>query len=319
MVKEGPFTIHIEENYADERLDVVVAAYLEDCSRSYASTLIKKGVVKVRDSLKKPSYRLRRGEIVTGLVPPPEPADITPERTNFGVLYEDDHLMVIDKPPGLVVHPAPGHARSTLVHGLLFHCPDMKGVGGKLRPGIVHRLDKDTSGILLIAKSSSAHAKLSAQFKTRKIKKEYLALVWGRMPAAEGKIDLPIGRHPKDRKKMSVHSYAGRNAETLWKVEEEYKDASLVRLDLKTGRTHQIRVHCAAIHHPVLGDQTYGKGKRLVVETKDERKMPIPRQMLHAWKIGFEHPEERKSMSFQADIPEDMKEILALLRLLHRV
>jgi 23S rRNA pseudouridine1911/1915/1917 synthase len=197
---------------------------------------------------------------------------------------------------------------------LIYHCPDLEGVGGKQRPGIVHRLDKDTSGILLIAKNSSAHAKLSAQFKDRKIKKEYLALVWGRMPALHGRIDLPIGRHPKDRKKMSVHSYVGRNSETLWKVEEEYKDATLLRLDLKTGRTHQIRVHCAAIHHPVLGDPVYGKGKKPLVETKDGLKKTIPRQMLHAWRISFEHPEERKSMTFQTDIPEDMKEVVGILR-----
>ncbi len=222
--------------------------------------------------------------------------------------------MVVDKPPRLVVHPAPGHYGATLVNGIMFHCPDLEGVGNEIRPGIVHRLDKDTSGIILIAKCRQAHEKLSAQFKSRTIRKEYLALVWGQMSSSSGCIHLNIGRHPKNRKKMSIHSHAGRYAETRWAVRESYCRASLLQLDLKTGRTHQIRVHCAAINHPILGDEVYGKSRDVTIARKDGAKKKIPRQMLHSWRIQFEHPAEKKIKSFQAEIPEDMKEIIEFLR-----
>lgn len=314
MVKEGAFTIFADESNINNRLDIVVANYIEDCSRSFAAALIKIGTIKVQDSPRKAGYKLKPGDVITGFIPPPSPVNFSPEPVPFRILFEDPNLMVVDKPPGLVVHPAPGHQGATLVNGLLFHCPDLKGVGGELRPGIVHRLDKDTSGIILVAKCSLAHEKLANQFKERKVKKEYLALVWGHMPLTSGSMDFSIGRHPKDRKKMSVNSYRGRHALTLWRVKENFPKASLLQLDLKTGRTHQIRVHCAAINHPILGDETYGKNRQNTVRKKDGSIKRIPRQMLHAWRIRFEHPVERKEMAFEASIPDDMKDIMDFLR-----
>lgn len=314
MVKEGAFTIYADESNINNRLDIVVANYIEDCSRSFAAALIKIGTIKVQDSPRKAGYKLKPGDIITGFIPPPSPVSFSPEPVPFRILFEDPYLMVVDKPPGLVVHPAPGHQGATLVNGLLFHCPDLKGVGGELRPGIVHRLDKDTSGIILVAKCSLAHEKLANQFKERKVKKEYLALVWGHMPLTSGSMDFSIGRHPKDRKKMSVNSYRGRHALTLWSVKENFPNASLLQLDLKTGRTHQIRVHCAAINHPILGDETYGKNRQNTFRKKDGSIKRIPRQMLHAWRIRFEHPVERKEMAFEAGIPDDMKNIMDFLR-----
>ncbi len=314
MVKEGAFTIKVGDGEIDKRLDIVVSDRIPNISRSRAAALVKAGAVKVGETAKKPSYKLKAGDIVRGIVPPPEPVKIVAEPTSFGVLFEDEHLIVVDKPPGLVVHPAPGHARGTLVHGLLYRCPDLKGIGGEIRPGIVHRLDKDTSGILLIAKHPASHENLSSQFKDRKIKKEYLALVAGQVRSSEGRIDLPIGRHPKDRKKMSVHSYSPRKAVTLWRVREQYPCACLLQLDLKTGRTHQIRVHCAALHHPILGDTVYGKAKTNILKDGEGNPLAIPRQMLHAWRIEFEHPESKRRVSFRSEMPQDMKRIVDILR-----
>jgi 23S rRNA pseudouridine1911/1915/1917 synthase len=314
MVKEGAFTIYADESSINNRLDVVVSSHIEHCSRSFAASLIRIGTIKVQGSLRKAGYKVKSGDIITGFIPSPNPVGFFPEPVPFRILFEDFFLMVVDKPPGLVVHPAPGHKGATLVNGLLYHSPDLEGVGGELRPGIVHRLDKDTSGLIVVAKNSLAHETLSNQFKERKIKKEYLAVVWGHMPSAGGNIDFSIGRHPKDRKKMSINSFAGRQAETLWKVKEEFKEASLLQLDLKTGRTHQIRVHCAALNHPILGDEIYGKNKKNTIRKKDGSEKKIPRQMLHAWRIRFEHPFEKKEMTFEASIPLDMEDILGILR-----
>ena len=314
MVKEGAFTIYADETNINNRLDVVVSNYTEDCSRSFAATLIKIGSIKVLGIQRKPGYKLKPGDIITGFIPAPLPVSYSPEPIPFRILFEDPYLLVVDKPSGLVVHPAPGHHGATLVNGLLFHCPDLKGVGGEFRPGIVHRLDKDTSGIILAAKSSPVHENLAGQFKDRKVEKKYLALVWGQMPSQEGRIDFPVGRHPIDRKKMSVNSYRGRQALTLWKVREVLEKASLLELNLKTGRTHQIRVHCAALNHPILGDEIYGKNRQKTIRKKDGSEKRIPRQMLHAWRIKFIHPVEKKEMAFEACIPDDMKEILEILR-----
>ena len=314
MVKDRDFTIHADESNLNNRLDIVVSNYLKECSRSSVVNLIKTGAIKVQGSERKAGYRLKPGDIITGFIPTPSAVRFSPEPVPFRILFEDDYLMAVDKPPGLVVHPAPGHPGATLVNGLLFHCPEVKDIGAVQRPGIIHRLDKDTSGVILVAKCSLAHEKLSYQFKERKIRKEYLALVWGHMLSASGRIDFPIGRHPKDRKKMSVNSFRGRRAETLWHVKEIFTRASLLELDLKTGRTHQIRVHCAAINHPILGDEIYGKNRQNTIRKKDGSEKKIPRQMLHAWRIAFEHPVEKKEMVFEAQMPDDMKEILDSLK-----
>ncbi|MFO8082797.1 MAG: RluA family pseudouridine synthase [Desulfobacterales bacterium] len=314
MVEEGAFTIYATGSDVDKRLDIVISLHVEDCSRSLAGALIKKGTITVKGVPRKPGYKVKPGDIITGFIPSPSSVKFSAEPVPFRILFEDDYLMVVDKPPGLVVHPAPGHHGATLVNGVLFHCPDLKGVGKEIRPGIVHRLDKNTSGIILIAKCNEAHEKLSDQFKYRKIKKEYLALVWGQMASMSGSIHFDIGRHPKDRKKMSVHSHRGRQAETQWIVKESFDQACLLQLDLKTGRTHQIRVHCAAINHPILGDEIYGKSRKATIKKKDGREKKIPRQMLHAWHIRFEHPADKKTMEFEAKMPADMKEIIDFLK-----
>ena len=240
-----------------------------------------------------------------GDIPPPEPVDHAPENIPLDFLYQDEDLAVINKPAGMVVHPAPGNYTGTLVNALLFHCPDIGQINGDIRPGIVHRLDKDTSGVMVVAKNSVTHEHLSGQFKERSIKKEYLAIVHGRMADDSGSISLPIGRHPTQRKKMSTLSRVGRSAETLWRVETQYEGFTLLRLDLKTGRTHQIRVHCSAIHHPVVGDPLYGGRRWSAIPGSVSDKVRhllkgVKRQMLHARQLTLRHPTSGESLTFDA-------------------
>jgi len=214
-----------------------------------------------------------------------------------------------------VVHPAPGHHSGTLVNALLYHCPKLNGIGGALRPGIVHRLDKDTSGVLVVAKNDSTHIHLSKQFRSRQVKKKYLALVYGKLESDSGSVSFPIGRHPVDRKKMSTNSRKSREAETTWQIRERFEAASLIEVNLKTGRTHQIRVHCAAIRHPVVGDKVYGPRKRGKNIIYDKNLIEsIPRQMLHAWRIELTHPKTEEMVSFEAPIPSDMQTLITVLR-----
>jgi 23S rRNA pseudouridine1911/1915/1917 synthase len=247
------------------------------------------------------------------------PISFKPESIPIEILYEDDDIVVINKQAGIVVHPAPGHYSGTLVNALLHHCPGLNGIGGAMRPGIVHRLDKDTSGALVVAKNDKAHVNLSKQFKSRQIKKKYLALVYGKMESDSGSVSLPIGRHPVDRKKMSTNSKKSRVAETTWHVRERFESASLIEVDLKTGRTHQIRVHCAAVKHPVLGDTVYGPRKtgRENKNLKDVFKS-VSRQMLHAWRLEFTHPVTETKVSFEAPIPSDMQAVITALRQIYR-
>jgi 23S rRNA pseudouridine1911/1915/1917 synthase len=294
------------------RLDLFLAKALPLQSRSTISHLIKKGHIKVSGQICKAGYRIRSGDRISGSIPEPLPSLYLPEPIPLEILYEDDHLMVINKPAGLVVHPAPGHYTGTLVNALLYHCPDLKGIGGEIRPGIVHRLDKDTSGVMVVAKDEKTHQALSAQFKSRTVRKDYWALTHGPWLQETGSILLSIGRHPTDRKKMSVHSTRGRPAETLWQVESRFPGLTLVRATLKTGRTHQIRVHFAAVHHPIVGDPVYSGGKwlnRLLPEVK-RIVSDVQRQMLHAKSLGFIHPETKTAMSFETNIPKDMAVIL---------
>ena len=229
---------------------------------------------------------------------------------------------MVNKQPGLVVHPAPGHFSGTLVNGLLYHCPDLGGIGGELRPGIVHRLDKDTSGTLVVAKNNAALTNLSRQFKSRKIQKQYLALVHGDVKKTAGSIKLPIGRHPVDRKRMSTVSPRGRTAETAWSVKEQFQWFTLLEVDLKTGRTHQIRVHCVALGHPIVGDKVYRPRKLQKTIARDYLQSDkivqvlksVQRQMLHAWRLSFRHPHTGKAVSFESPLPEDMTEIIQKIR-----
>ena len=313
------FTFTVPASKAGVRLDVYLSECLEEaCSRSYAAQVIQQGAVTVNGKACKPSYRLRPEDRVSGQLPEATPSAFLPEPMDLDILFEDRDLMVIDKPPGLVVHPAPGHATGTLVNGLLYHCPDLAAFQGEIRPGIVHRLDKDTSGVMVIAKNPSSHEHLASQFKRRSISKTYLAIVSGKVKRSTGEIHLPIGRHPTARKQMSTRATRARVAETHFHVRERFAEATLLELILKTGRTHQIRVHCAAMHHPVMGDAIYGGRKQLALHRKPGPGQPaapkISRQMLHAWRLGFRHPKSDQWREFEAPVPGDMQCLLEWLR-----
>jgi 23S rRNA pseudouridine1911/1915/1917 synthase len=313
------FSYTVEPCEAGQRLDIFISGRLAHCSRSYAALLIRQGFVQVNGQLCKPGYRVKFNEFIVTRIPAPAPVDLVAEPLALDILFEDPDLLVINKPAGLVVHPAAGHSTGTLVHGILYHCPDLEGIGAEKRPGIVHRLDKDTSGILVVAKNARAHHDLSRQFKARSIKKHYLALVAGSPETAGGHIDLPVGRHPIERKKMSTRSTRGRDALTLWHVRGRFAGATLLDIELKTGRTHQIRVHCQAMGFPIVGDPVYGwKGafKKITAGNAGRHAAfkGIKRQMLHAYRLGFDHPVDGKALSFEAPLPEDMAELLEQLR-----
>jgi 23S rRNA pseudouridine1911/1915/1917 synthase len=310
----------VTESEAGHRLDTVVVARLPTLSRSRGTRLIRAGHITVNGLIKKPGYLTKPGDIVRSEVPSPEPITCSPEEIPLSILYEDGDVIVLNKPPGLVVHPGAGHKSRTLVNALLFHCADLEGIGGEdLRPGLVHRLDKDTSGTMVVAKNDMAHESLKHQFKKRQVQKRYLALVYGDIKASAGVIDLPIGRHPIDRKKMSTDSRRSRSTETRWKIKEAFSGVTLLEIDLKTGRTHQVRVHCAAIGHAVVGDAKYG-GKRRWKElpSQDLRNIlkSVKRQMLHARQLTFLHPRTEKSMSFESPLATDMACVLDALRAL---
>ena len=314
MTRRDDFCFHADAANRDVRVDVFLAAHLPGCSRSFASQLLSSGQFKINGKDAKPGHRLKIGDIVAGSIPAPRPCGYQPEPIPLQILHEDAHILVVDKPPGLVVHPAPGHYSGTLVNGLLHHCPDLGGIGAELRPGIVHRLDKDTSGALVVAKTSAALENLAGQFKNRTVRKDYLALVHGGMAAASGTIRLPIGRHPVDRKRMSTRSRRSREAETAWRVVRHWASCSLLELNLKTGRTHQIRVHCAAIGRPIVGDPVYGRRKACGGSPEVQAMLgSVRRQMLHAWRLEIVHPHTGEPMRFESPLPEDMKELIAKL------
>lgn len=310
----GEFVITVGDRDAGQRLDTLVSLKRSDCSRSFAATLIQDGRITIQGDLKKPGYRVKRGETIQGCIPAYEPPSLQPEAMPLNILFEDRHIIVLDKPAGLVVHPAPGNDTGTLVNGLLHHCPELGGINAERRPGIVHRLDKETSGTMVVAKNRMALESLSRQFKERQVQKKYLALVYGKVEQDTGAITLPIGRHPVDRKKMSTISATGREAETLWRVKIRYAGATLLELELKTGRTHQIRVHCTSMRHPIIGDKiyTYGKrGKKTHNQTRLEALLrSAGRQMLHARHLSFTHPVGQRAMSFTAPVPEDMQQLM---------
>lgn len=314
------FSFCVSEYESGVRLDTLVSDQSDALSRSRVSDMIRKGAVRVDGLVKKPGYRVAAGEMISVEHLPPRLSVFEPEPIDIDILYEDKQVIVVNKAPGMVVHPAPGHFSGTLVNTLLFHCPDLEGIGDALRPGIVHRLDRDTSGALIIAKNSASHHNLSAQFKARHVKKTYLALVYGAMETISGTVSLSIGRHPVDRKKMSINSRKPREAETSWRVKERFDGVSLLEIDLKTGRTHQIRVHCAAIHHPIVGDPIYGgrKIKELFPKSADRMKgadpAPIRRQMLHARRLEFAHPSTGETVAVEAPIPGDMQGVIDVLR-----
>jgi 23S rRNA pseudouridine1911/1915/1917 synthase len=322
MPADSVFRICVRPSDEGKRLDVLLASLLDDCTRTFVAGLIVAEQVRVDGRLKKPGYRVKSGENISGNIPAPVPVEFKPEPIPLNIVYEDDHIVVVNKQPGLVVHPAPGHFSGTLVNGLLYHCPDLGGIGGELRPGIVHRLDKNTSGTLVVAKNDAAHTNLSRQFKSRKVKKDYLALVYGNIKSPAGSIKLPIGRHPVDRKRMSTVSPRGRTAETEWQIKEQFQGIALLEVHLKTGRTHQIRVHCAAMYHPIVGDRVYGPRKPEKTLARDRQSSDkllqilksIERQMLHAWRLRFRHPHTGKAVAFESRLPEDMAAIIQRIR-----
>jgi len=311
MPPTGEFSFIADASDAGMRLDIVVSIHYPDYSRSQAAASIRQGNIRVNGSGKKPGYKVCAGDKISGTVQPPEMMRFDPEPIPLDILYEDDAIMVINKQAGLVVHPAPGHYTGTLLNGLLYHLPEMESFGERIRAGIVHRLDKDTSGTMVIAKTVYSHEFISNQFKDRTIRKTYIALVQGEMESASGKIVFPIGRHPIDRKKMSIIGLKKRDAETHWRVRERLSASTLLEIDLKTGRTHQIRAHCAAINHPVLGDPVYGgrrQKKTLAIFESAKR------QMLHSWRLILVHPEREKEMTFESPIPVDMNEMIQRLK-----
>ncbi|GAO52870.1 RNA pseudouridine synthase [Aneurinibacillus tyrosinisolvens] len=294
----------IEPEDAGVRIDKFLASIQEDWSRSQLQGWIKDNLISVNGSSVKGNYRLQEEDEVVLTVPPPENLDVEPENIPIDIVYEDRDVVVVNKPRGLVVHPAPGHYSGTLVNALLYHCKDLSGINGVLRPGIVHRIDKDTSGLIMAAKNDKAHESLAAQLKEHSVTRRYVALVHGVISHEKGTIDAPIGRDPKNRQQMAVVFDNSKPAVSHFAVLERFKDFTLVELKLETGRTHQIRVHMKYIDHPLVGDPKYGP----------KSDFPIEGQALHARDLGFVHPATGECLEFHAPLPEDMERIIARLR-----
>lgn len=301
------------------RLDNFLTSSIPSLSRNRIKHLIEDGFVQISPPCSiKGSLKLKGGEVIELTIPESEPLEALPENLAIKVLYEDKAILVLDKEAGMVVHPAAGHREGTLVNALLYHCKDLSGVGGKLRPGIVHRLDKDTSGVMLVTKSDEAHNKMAAQFKVHSISRKYKALVYGEM-AEKGTIDQPLARHPRERKKIAIVK-GGRRAVTHWKLLKAWQGLSLVELTLETGRTHQIRVHLSNAGHAIVGDQTYGTAGRIrEIKSKviRDKLKGMKRQALHAWLLGFNHPLTGEYMEFHSRLPHDIQDIIHLLESHH--
>ena len=305
----------VPEDLAGERLDRALTTLFPDRSRSNLARLVELGHVAIDARVAaKPSERVSAGQTIELTIPPPLPAGVESQNLPLTILHEDADVVVIDKPAGLVVHPAAGHADETLVNALLFHVRDLSGVGGEIRPGIVHRLDKDTSGVMIIAKHDAAHRALTEAWGTSAVRKEYLALVYGTPAGAKGTIDAPVGRDPRDRKRMAVVPN-GRKAITDYEVLERHPHVSLLRCLLRTGRTHQIRVHLKHIGHPIVGDPVYSGPQWRGIGDKQIQKAlsSLDRQALHAAKLTFPHPRTGASMTFEAALPDDMRLVLVAL------
>ncbi|MCK9443508.1 MAG: RluA family pseudouridine synthase [Tissierellaceae bacterium] len=284
-----------------ERLDVFLSKELDEVSRTYIQKLIKEKLVFVNNKTRKSSHLVEEGDHIIVKFPKPKVLQVLAEDIPLDIVYEDNDLVVVNKPQGLVVHPAPGNYTGTLVNGLLFHIDKLSSINGIIRPGIVHRLDKDTSGLLIVAKSDKAHRILSELLKNKEINRTYLALVHGLIKQNEDTINLPIGRSSADRKKMAVTYKNSKEAITDYKVLSRYDNYSLIEVSLKTGRTHQIRVHMAHINHPIVGDPVYSRRKN---------EFGLDKQMLHAYKLGFLHPVSKDYLEFEIELPRYFKDIL---------
>ena len=303
MVRVKNIDVQISE--AGKRIDIFLAKRT-GITRSQIQRLITQGNVLINSKDVSQNYRLKSKDLISINIPDKETEGLLPEPIPLDILYKDNHLVVVNKPAGMVVYPAAGHAHGTLMNALSYHCRKLTTVGGPLRPGVVHRLDKDTSGVMVIALNDKAYYNLIEQFKHRTINRKYIALVYGNLREDEGEIALKIGRSESDRKKMSTRVRKGKEAVTRWKVLKRFGNATLVEARLGTGRTHQIRVHFASIGHPLLGDRTYGK--KVEIEAKTKKIILFPRQMLHAELLGFTHPATGAYLEFSSPVPEDMAE-----------
>lgn len=313
-----PISFTVPPEHHGERLDCFLAGALSGLTRSQLKKLIDDGSVLLANRAAKAGEKLKTGTTIEVRLPPPRPTMALAEAIPLRILYEDSHLIVIDKPAGLVVHPAPGHAGGTLVNALLHHCHDLAGIGGELRPGIVHRLDKETSGVLVATKDDATHLDLARQFKAHSITRRYLALVHGSMAQQKGTIDQPIGRHPSQRQKMSGTTRSGRRAVTHWRVVRRYEEhrLTLLEMTLETGRTHQIRVHLSEMKFPIVGDPVYGNPGRITTIADLElrrRLQKLKRQALHARLLGFIHPVTGQYLEFASPLPFDLAAVIDYL------
>lgn len=296
----------VEKENTGIRIDKYLSDNMEDISRSYLQKLLKDKSITVNNKAIKANYKVQEGDMVSVFVPEPEEPDILPEEIPLDILYEDDSLMVVNKPKDMVVHPSAGHTSGTLVNAVLFHCKgNLSGINGIMRPGIVHRIDKDTTGALLICKTDTCHRILAEQLKVHSITRRYRAVVQGNLKDDEGTVEGPIGRHTTDRKKMAINYKNGKEAITHYRVLERFGNATYIECRLETGRTHQIRVHMASIGHPILGDTTYGSSKN---------PYHLQGQALHAMVLGFLHPVTNEYMEFTAPLPEYFLKLLEKLR-----
>jgi len=299
-------TYTVSFDHAGQRLDIFLANIQFEISRSRLSFLAHEGNITVNGKVRKPSFHVSVNDVVVVTLSPAKEISLQPQPISLDILFEDSDIIVINKPSGLVVHPAPGHESNTLVNALLYHCPGLLKIGGEIRPGIVHRLDQDTSGVLVVAKNDLAHVALSKQFKERQPQKVYLAFVSGVLKEKEGEIDFSIGRHPSERKKMSIHGTAPRSARSQYFVLQQFEHTALLKVIIETGRTHQIRVHLSAIGHPIIGDSIYGG--RSIYKTY----RTVSRQMLHAIQLQFIHPIKKEPCFFTAPIPSDFKKAVLM-------
>ena len=298
--------IKVTSDLAGKRLDVILAEQCDDLTRSYINKLCKEERAKLNDKISKGNKKCKEGDKITLQIPEPEELEILPEKMDLDIVYEDQDVILINKPKNMVVHPAAGHYTGTLVNGLMAHCKDdLSGINGVLRPGIVHRIDKDTTGILIVCKNDMAHQSIAKQLYDHSITRKYHAIVYGNIKEEEGTVNAPIGRHPTDRKKMSIHAKNARNAITHYKVLKRFGDYTYIQCKLETGRTHQIRVHMASIGHPLLGDQVYGP-----------KKCPFSKlvgQTLHARTLGFIHPRTNEYIEVNAPLPDYFLNLLEKL------
>jgi len=321
LIKEKTYRIVIPEGKKKERLDLFLTNCLENATRSKVQKLIEANLVTVNNNFVKPSYKVLPDDVIEASVPiSPRPEENEPEEIPLNIIYEDEYLLIVNKPAGMVAHPAYANYTGTLVNALLFHSQKLSHLNVPGRPGIVHRIDKDTSGLLVVAKDDWTHAKLAEQFSKHSIEREYWAVSWGLFKENKGEINLNISRSKSDRKKFAVSKKEGKNAITLYEVLEEFEFTSLLKLNLKTGRTHQIRVHLSSLGHPIFGDPTYG-GRHIVygsnltkIKSRVQNLLEImPRQALHAKTLGFIHPHSKQFVKFDSDLPEDFRLLLEKL------